>query len=335
MLLSVVVVEQAMAILGARSALALERKLESETDRSEISSQPHEGRARKWRSGQHIASPYWSRRLASKCPDIARTKESSLWGLLARLPSEPVIEAIFLQLDPRVFGLTHHAMYMIHIREWIPRLPPDTSMFERLVAVRCWDGLAALIALMQEALLKSDTQLALQVGRYIPLALAMLQTTPEGYRVAVLMFACLRKYALDALEHDGQQLRLADYDLSRAARYAPVDALPVYSARGTLDQSYKQCWPEMPETLVSWMIRFFPPLRPAGITNGRHWVTDLEPAVLCKKLAFHASAITVFRAELGDYFDAPGRMRRRCRRNTTLLGLPHPDRHTKILIGVL
>jgi hypothetical protein len=271
------------------------------------------------RSGQHVVSFPRLAEWQQDRPRVTTTARSGVWSLLRRadLPGGNAT-SLLSTLETTPYWIVHRRFP--HGREPAIRMSAQDDVLKQLAACGSFDGIAALWALLLEAMAHGYLAVALNCARYLPPSLALLACTVPGRRVAHVMFACIRQLTLDHLRHDGNMLALANYDLPAVSATAEnlgratiVDVQKV--ERGTPASIRRETFHrselavDVPVATIAWINANRANIESCDRSSRRRiWLPNLSPfthpASPCHRNAephYHADALARFRATLGRY----------------------------------
>jgi hypothetical protein len=269
------------------------------------------------RSGQHVVSFPRLDEWQQDRPGVTTTARSGVWSLLrkAALPGGSAT-LLLSTLETTSYWIAHRRFP--HGRQPAIRMSAQDDVLKQLAACGSFDGIAALWALLLEALAHEYLAVALNCARYLPPSLALLACTVPGRRVAHVMFARMRQLTLDHVRHDGFMLALAQYDLPTVAATAAGlgHATIVQRQMFTPGLGPRVCIDlpgpsglavEMPLATLAWIGANRADIAPCDQPHRRRiWLPKLSPFTHpegpCHRDAephYHADALARFRAALG------------------------------------
>jgi hypothetical protein len=314
LLLSVAATETAIGATGADSAHALEVMHAQVGKRHGKSGTKSQGLFAKHRNGKHVASPETLAMLAKKCPGVGRVLQSPLWSLTRTglAPPDPKHER-FDTLDDVHFWSVHGCMPPAsNIRLFSLPLPLTEDVLTRVCSLGSLDAVAILwLVILDAKRVKPDSPDILEIARYLPPTLALLQRTPAGARIANLLFARVRQLLLDDLSSGGRVLALESYDLSEMAQtvvgWSPGVLDPPTRERFLL---YREKKGTLPDAAIQWVQQSLTSTqkRRRDVRRGR-WGASLGPGAYIARYdklkpspSWHVNAIVRLQATLGDYW---------------------------------
>jgi len=262
-------------------------------------------------------------------PALRRLRGLLLWSWLRQCKlTDEKWECAHRSLDDESFWLVHRSVTGLHDRKhayWIGPQQIHEDALACLVLTGTMDGIWTLCLLYDEAMrFDEDNATAMRIARYVPPALAFYgRRTKRRLRLAICMFAYMRKHFLDCVCKDGRALDLSSYDLVATAA-STMPWADKYRETVVLSVNHPDAHPSLGDEAKRWIERTLAPIKtlnhpmPEPRWAPRYgpgcWLlkleTDLHP--LCRK------AMSVLMEALGrDYwphYQREGMLLKRSRR---------------------
>lgn len=257
------------------------------------------------RSGQFVVSGTRLQSWRDRLPEIDQIAGSPVWDLLRPASMDAGVLPDLKDVEPKAYWSMYQHLLSGLFGGW--PCPVDETQMQRLAACGTFDGIAGLWTLILRAQSEGDMDAALQGGRYLPPALALLACTVPGSRVAHLMLARARQVMLDSLRWQRTALALYDYDFPAACVSAKrLATLQLEPYRRPL--RYNSKMPKIPPATLEWIMKHRSRLRPQTSPSHARWRKGLGPSHHPSgplhpdfEPKFHVDARARIRAALGCY----------------------------------